>query len=391
MKKSLLILTALCAFIQSANSQSGGQSVAKTPSSDIQAGWGGLNYAVPESPAFKILGTSPSDIMRPTSTRNIAISIGNYLFNNGATIPQNLAVEIAPALFNPHVSLKNFAKNRWWYTSALSIGTKVNTNKSYAIGIGLKFKIFDKQDLRLNNVLIREFDKYGILNNKAYSDAVDVVTKEFLAKDVTGTKDFFQWRSDVTDAYSDISGTNPLHNRVKKEVDNLIQMNFDVNKISAFRDSIKNELWNKPIWDVGIATLLNSKDSLIANLHGATKIGLWTTYGMPLGSKGQLLIGITAQMRDTLNSRFKIKTLNIGTRAYYGNNNTKGFIEGNVQMHTEQKALIKASVGIERTFGDGIWLDFSLGFSKQGDGKAVFTPGFNLLFGNGEKKTSKGT
>lgn len=389
MKKLILALVCLAAYSICAKAQTNNASKSldtSTVAKTIEAGWGTLNYSVPESPAFKILGTSPSSIMRPTSTRNIAFSIGNYFLNNGATIPQNLAVEISPALFDPHLSLTKFRQNRFWYTSALSVGTKVNTDKSYAIAVGVKFKLLDEQDLRMNDVLIKKFDEYGPNLVNAFANAVKTVTRQLKANDPTNTVDFPTYSQNVADAYRDTA--NAKHAMIKKLIDAEINSSFDVTKISKFRDSIKKANWNKPIWDLGFASLFNSKDSLLRNIKAFSKIGLWTTFGAPLGAKGQLLIGLSAQLKDSLSRSLNIGTLNIGSRAYYGSNDLKGFIEANANIETHQSGIYKASLGIETTFFGGMWVDFSLGFSKQGGSKAVFTPGFNLLFGNPEKKNA---
>lgn len=355
---------------------------------DYEAGWGSLNYAVPESPAFKILGTSPSNIMKPTSVRDIAFSVGNYFVSNGGTIPQNLAVEISPSLFKPDVSLNSFIKNRFWYTSALSLGTKVNADKSYAIGIGLKFRILDYQDLRLNTKLLAKLDAFGREGTDAYALAIRTVSLQHSRPDTIKGKaiGYEAWLVKVTSAYMDTS-KNSKDIVLKHEVANYIKKLFNENSVSEARDEIKKSSWNKTIWDIGIAALFNSKDSLLRNIKPASKLGLWTTAGFPLfKDKGQLLIGVTGQLRDTVNSRLGVKSLNIGSRAYYGSNDVKGFVEANSLWQTGQKFTYKASLGIETTFFGGMWVDFSLGLSKQGGAKAVFTPGFNLFFGTGEKK-----
>jgi hypothetical protein len=353
----------------------------------IEAGWGDLNFAVPESPGFKILGTSPSSIMRPTSVRDIAFSVGNYFASNGGTIPQNLAVELSPKLFKPNVSLTDFNNKRFWYTSALSVGTKVNKDKSYAIGVGLKFRILDSQDLRSNATLLNQLNLFGIAGNRSYSQALIHFAKEYMAADTNGNT-YKYWRHIVDSTYKLAAPSTPEGIAIKQKVADYIKNvgKFNPNRIIEVRDSIKNSLWNKPIWDVGIAAFFNSKDSLLRNIKPASKLGLWTTAGFPLCDKGQLLIGVTGQLRDTVNSRLGVKSLNIGSRAYYGSNDVKGFVEANSLWQTGQKFTYKASLGIETTFFGGMWVDFSLGLSKQGGAKAVFTPGFNLFFGTGEKK-----
>lgn len=349
---------------------------------DFESGWGTLNYAVPESPAFKILDISPSSIMRPTSTRDIAFSIGNSLITNGLTIPQNLTVELSPTLLKPHLNLKDFQKNSFLYTSALSIGTKVNKDKSYGIALGLKFRIFDQQDLRLNKELLTRNDLLGRIINDSYSRAMKEMAQDRALKNPQ--KKPIDHLIDISRSYSD--GSAPDHKQVYDGIASIMKRTIDPGEVERFRDSIKKSNWNKPQMYMGIASLFNSKDSLLSNLSGASKLGLWSTAGFPVGKKGQILIGLNGQMADTLGKSLNNKKLDIGTRLYYGENNLKGFIEGNVQYRNIQKPCYKASIGIETTFFGGLWANFSLGFKKENGAKAVFSPGFNLYFANGEKK-----
>jgi hypothetical protein len=337
---------------------------------------------VPESPAFKILGTSPSNIMRPASVRDISVSVGNYLLNNSGTIPQNMAVEVSPSLFNPHVSLQDFQKARLWYTSALSLGTKVNADKSYAIGLGVKFRLIDHQDLRLNETFLAQISEIGQEINAAYSNAINTVTREHMKNDTS--KKYHEWRVIVENAYS--QPQTATDSVLQKEVNSYIDKVSNPAKIITLRDQAKTTSWNKTIWDIGGAILFNSKDSFLRDIQPAAKIGVWTTLGLPLGPKGQLLIGLTGLLWDTLHTHLNVGSLNIGSRAFYGSNDLKGYIEGNGLFQTILPPTYKASIGIETTFFGGLWLDFSLGISKQGDAKAIFTPGFNLFFGNSEKK-----
>jgi hypothetical protein len=329
--------------------------------------------------------------MRPTTTRDITFSIGNYYFNNGASIPQNLAVELSPTLLNPNLSLKKFQENSFWYSSALSIGTKVNTDKSYAIGIGLKFKLIDKQDLRKDKAYLSMLTDFSAKDANAYNKAIKEVVNDQLANNNSAGKTFIELQIHVNDAYQ--KNNTAEEKAIREKIDKIMAKNKvdgynDIvnNVIPKYRDSVKRSNWNKLIWDIGTATLLNSKDSLLRNIKAASKIGIWTTAGIPLGPKGQLLIGYTAQWRDTINSNLGVSTHNIGLRAYYGANDLKTFIEGNALFANTQKNTLKASIGIETTFFGGLWMDFSLGISQQGNARAVFTPGFNVFFANGEKK-----
>jgi hypothetical protein len=349
----------------------------------FQAGWGTLNYAVPESPAFKILGVTPTNIMRPSSTRNIAVSIGDYVAKNGASIPKNLALEISPSLFNPKLGLADFSKNRIWYTSALSIGTKQNQDGSYALGLGLKIRLIDESDLRTNKTLLNYFDGLGIPIVQRFKDAVFGAAMDLHKQNPSIS---------VPDAIVKINHsynepTDPDHAKIKKQIDGLINEKINTQQISVFREKIKNETWNKPVWDLGIAGLFNSKDSLLQNLSAPSIMGLWTTLGIPVfGQNGQWLFGVNVQYTDSGKNKLNTWIINLGTRLYYGVNDFKGYWEGEWNIQTGLPGGYTTSIGIETTFFGGLWLDFGLGLKKLGNAKVVFTPSISFHLANGEKK-----
>jgi hypothetical protein len=65
---------------------------AQVSDTSIKPGWANLDYYIPESPAFKILGTDPNNILKPTSVRKVALSVGDYFFTSGSVLPKYLSV-----------------------------------------------------------------------------------------------------------------------------------------------------------------------------------------------------------------------------------------------------------------------------------------------------------
>ena len=353
-------------------------------SSKIQSGWGNLNYAVPESPAFKILGVSPDNMLRPTSTRDIGISIGNYYVDNGSTIPKNLSVEIAPSLFNPSVNLNDYQNygTRLWYTSTISVGTEVNQNGSFDIGIGINLKLIDRGDLRTNRSFISFLDKIGLQINNAYSEAMYKeglkIKKERKIPNLSDARII---------AESDYNNQkDPVYSEINEEMHKNLSYEDFVQKLSNCRDSIRTANWNAEILSLGIATLFSSKDSLIKHLKAPSKLGLWSTYGCPIfETKGQLLIGLNAGLMDDSLGVLNTGQIGVGLRAYYGQNETKGFIQGESNFVKSQLPVFQAGIGLETTFAGSIWIDLSLNLKKTGSQPFVFTPGINISYGSPEK------
>ncbi|HEX3766588.1 MAG TPA: hypothetical protein VHW23_48170 [Kofleriaceae bacterium] len=59
----------------------------------------------PSSPAFVILGVSPTEIQHPTTPTDVAIALGGLVRGGDLTVPQNAAIEIAPYWLVPHRKL----------------------------------------------------------------------------------------------------------------------------------------------------------------------------------------------------------------------------------------------------------------------------------------------
>ena len=59
----------------------------------------------PDSPAFVVLGVSPTEIQRPTTPRTLIAALGGALSNSSLTVPKDFALEIAPYWLFSHPDL----------------------------------------------------------------------------------------------------------------------------------------------------------------------------------------------------------------------------------------------------------------------------------------------
>jgi hypothetical protein len=249
-----------------------------TTKQTISSGWGNLDYSVPEAPAFKILGSNPSTILKPTSTKEIAVSLGNYYLSNGPIIPKNLAVEISPALLSNNLNLQKYNKNKFWYRTSLSLGTNFNNNGTYDFGVGLRFTIADKTDIRTDANVTRQF--IDIAN-------IILPTKDEISQQIDD-EETSMTLSEVDNALQ--NANDPNHARLQKKFDDLFKHKIDslrkqsdnslytkISKIDEIRKAFKDSSWNKKIIQFGIAGLFPSKDSLAKNLSSLSKAGLWVS------------------------------------------------------------------------------------------------------------------
>lgn len=86
----------------------------------------------PDSPAFVVLGISPTEIQRPTTPRALTVALGEFVQGAHVVIPQNFALEVSPYwLFShPDLTLHEYAQRGFRNIArsvTFSIGTKQTT------------------------------------------------------------------------------------------------------------------------------------------------------------------------------------------------------------------------------------------------------------------------
>jgi hypothetical protein len=128
------------------------------------------DFAIPESPAFTVLGVTPQDVTRPGTPSAFAASILRAVGDNGE-LQTGVALDAAPylALRGRSLTLGMYQKagNQFLRLKArtkLSLGTTQSGDsvKTDRIAAGLHLTIFDYGDPRLDKVLVECFN--GIAN-----------------------------------------------------------------------------------------------------------------------------------------------------------------------------------------------------------------------------------
>ena len=82
----------------------------------------------PDSPAFAILGVSPSEIQRPTTPTEVSVALGSFVSAGSLVVPDSLAVEVAPYWLFPHPELTGEAM------AESSIGQAMLRNFTVSLG-----------------------------------------------------------------------------------------------------------------------------------------------------------------------------------------------------------------------------------------------------------------
>jgi len=325
------------------------------------------DMAVPGSPAFNLMDVDQSAIMRPGTAKEIAISIGNIMLG-GVVLPQTFGVELSPGMMLMKKSLHEYqtnAKKRFLYRLNLSGGVTRAGGEVSAITLGTRFTLFDETDLLADTNFTRLLiDIGGKINSELAG-----YTSLNIPPDYPFSSDTLKIRYYESLIATEATKINDKYSRIIKEK----------------RDSVKQTQWNKAILEAGLAGMGASPDSTTENLI-ATKYGLWLTYGDGLWENNLNLVGLRLlAARDTSNA-FKQVNGSIVLRSYIGENNYKGYLEGDGTYSNQDIPSYAVSLGGEMNIANGIWLETSAGVKKQGKNRTEVISSFNLKLSTPEIK-----
>ena len=128
-----------------------------------------LDLAVPDSPAFAILGLSPESVARPASPRDLATTVLNGVDRRG-NLQSGLAVDFAPLFLFAgnsltHGDYKRSRATQLYGRTQLSLATAKgasDSDESMRVALGVKTTLWDAGDPRLDETLIRCLDNLPI-------------------------------------------------------------------------------------------------------------------------------------------------------------------------------------------------------------------------------------
>lgn len=120
-----------------------------------------LDYQVPQSPAFTVLGTNPTQIVRGSAAKPLVVNLLTEFIQSGKIQP-GVAIDFSPFFlfggqFKNINDYRDNDKNRLLANTQLSIAALKNkTDSSSAdIGVGMRFTFWDDHDLLNNSALTR--------------------------------------------------------------------------------------------------------------------------------------------------------------------------------------------------------------------------------------------
>lgn len=308
-----------------------------------------LDLAVPDNPAYNILGLSQSDILRPAGVREIGVLLSS-------TIPGSVAFEAAPLLLFSSPTLQAYKANPFLYRIRISAATTAGPGGSRDLGAGIRFTIFDHGDVRTNPDILNLNRELGAMVNAMQARCLD---------------DNPEWEA------LDDEERRPLIDACvqSKQLDSLRE---------ARREAIKELAWNQPLCEMGAALAAASPDSLYKHLV-VGKYALWGTLALPfLDTQGQFLAGFRLETFRGDDQRMGEIRGTAALRAYYGMNDVKGFVNLDLRKESGVDLLYRALAGIELGLLNGFWIEASLGVERSATEAARISTGLDLRFGTPE-------
>lgn len=293
------------------------------------------DYAVPDAPAFKILNLDGSEIHRPTSVRDLAIAVSDFLkINNNITLPQQLALEFSPALLmgGKSLTITKYRENPWWYRARISIATAREEGSTTAtkLAVGFRSTIVDKSDMRMDKKFIDEAENLAARIN-------DYV---------------FSLKDSATDETATIRQRPDVQAEIAK---------FQEEFRRDYMEKWTEEKWNAHIDELAFAALFQSPDSTAEKLE-LQKLSAWFTSARGWGKSSQLLLGARASMkRQEFGSDKYDSKLTVSSRLYSGTNKAKVFAEIQLAAINNQRSEWLLNTGGEMLIKQGFWIEFSAG------------------------------
>jgi hypothetical protein len=326
-----------------------------------------VDLAVPESPAFTVLGLTPETVVRPNSPRQFATALLSGVDRNGNfqsgtaldTVPYLLLAGRELTLKQYQTSYKLRLASRTQFSFATTKGAS-EEDKSVRLSLGLRMTLWDKGDPRTDSDLMKCFDDAS----RKYLAALK--TPDILPLD------------QLPPTASEEEKLQSVREWAKYEQQEAAANPTRLAESEECRAESRKKNWNKSSWIVAYAPswISTSGETKNFNWNGG---GIWTSVaygfeGFPgLEKHSQIIFHgryrSNEQVPDPENqgSFLSQDSYFFGARARVGNENSTGSFEGVfVRSRPEGKSFdtsARYSVGLERRIAENLW--FALAFGGE--------------------------
>lgn len=308
---------------------------------------GRLELAVPDNPAFIALGVTPEKVIKPGSTRELALALLQGVDANG-NLQSGLAVEAAPFVLAKGKTIdlatyRNSSIVRALYSLQVSFATtsgQSNADKADRNAIGVRFTPWTQGDKRMNTLDFK-------VDGKTYTSIIECFDTK-IGEDPEPSD------LDLNTGEGKERETDPKIEKAAK----------------ACIKAAEKMLWNASSWDVG-ASVYDADNETI----NETGYSLWTSLALRMGSSGQF-ISSARYNQDALvpdiNGDNMMEVQDgyvLGARLRWGDPKAAILVEGSYSDLEYSSIDVKDQyydmmVGGEIYLMEGLWLH--LGYGRRG-------------------------
>ena len=300
-----------------------------------------VDFAIPDAPAFKLLQTDESAILRPQTVRDLSFALDGFRGrNNTFVVPKQFAVEFSPGLLigGRTLRISDYSLRKYLYATRLSAATARDSLNRAQLAAGVRFTLVDEQDLRSRGA-------------NGTDTAVTRLTNRML---------------EIHQAARDRVGPRGA----------LVLTDADREQIAALSDSVKqywaDAYWNANSLELAFGGRARTSDSL-GNDPTMAEVSGWATYANGLRGWGQVLLGAkVGAARDSVGDFRSSSTLAV--RLYIGSNDLKAFVEGQQAVASKADAQWLLNSGVEVRLPAVGWVNASAGYATTpfgGKGRVV--------------------
>ncbi len=339
--------------------------------------------AVPDAPAFNALQSEPSNILRPSDIRTIAIDISPFIESGKFTLPKSFALEISPGALifrDKRINIEEYQSRKIFlaYNTTVSLGTGLDSsNQLYRLALGWRTTFINKADKFLNaehraqiDHLLEEasvnfgpqWQTFKVANSGQFKDA---------SLYVSGTMDDTQLAAFTID--DGLSGVDS--NLAKQFLNETVHFGNTQKLIDKADKQFELKHWNALRVDAAAALVTIADDSTAKNMK-LDKIHAWFSASLPLGKNGQVAFGAYGNAgfeskKDSLGNKLKNPSeISASARFYAGVSRYKFFSE--FQFGYKQGPDIGSTitnlldVGTEISIVNIAWINLYGGFKDIG-------------------------
>jgi hypothetical protein len=328
-----------------------------------------VDLAVPDSPAFTVLGLTPEEIARPTTARTLAASLLNGVDRHGV-LQSGVALDTLPylALAGSVLNLdsyrgRNHYPVRFLARSQVSLATAKASDandKAMKLALGIRFTIVDYGDPRTDTMLD---DCVG----RAIALPLPPVFVVPPPPDTLDDESLRTWQKQVArgkQAQADFeAGVAAWRTRSAAEV-------------AKCREDTRKRAWNRTKWIAAVAPAWNSPTGAVSALD-TNGVGVWTTFGygfegLPgLEKSAQILLHGRYRDNETVADPADAKKQIARNSRLFGVQLRAGTADSTIAGEAIFERLMPAaaaatsddrySIGYERRLASNLWLGVALG------------------------------